>query len=76
MICTQCGTCCVAPDIKLFKKPMGVPCEFLDQQNRCMIYESRPDFCRGYVPDELCELVAAPTREQRVQKYLQIFGFL
>lgn len=30
--------------------------------------------CRDYAADELCERIAAPTLEERVQKYLAHFG--
>jgi len=45
----------------------------LDQQGLCDIYEERPAVCRGYRPDEICRLVAAPTLTERVAKYLRLF---
>ena len=30
--------------------------------------------CRAYEPDRTCDLVAAPTLEGRVQRYLALFG--
>ena len=72
--CTQCGACCVAPDITALGKPIGVPCKHLGDDLRCTIYETRPSVCRGYQADELCDLIAAPTLPQRVRKYLDVFG--
>ncbi len=69
-----CGGCCVAPDIAALDKPLGVACPHLGEDCRCRIYETRPDACRAYEPDELCERIAAPTLAERVSKYLAIFG--
>lgn len=74
MECRCCGTCCTAPDIATLGKPMGVPCHHLDMALRCSIYEKRPVVCRRYLPDEICELISAPTLWERVEKYLQLFG--
>ena len=41
--------------------------------NLCIAYEQRPEVCRSYAADELCKLIAAPTLEERVQKYLAHF---
>ncbi len=71
--CTQCGTCCVAPDISTLNKPLGVSCPHLDASHRCSIYENRPAVCRNYRPDALCQLIAAPTLEERVRRYLVLF---
>ncbi len=73
-ICGQCGTCCVAPDISTLAKPVGVRCPHLDDELCCRIYGERPAVCRGYRPDELCRLVAAPELKQRVRRYLELFG--
>ena len=72
--CRQCGTCCVAPDISSLEKPPGARCPNLDDELRCRIYGERPDVCRGYRPDGLCQLVAAPSLEERVIRYLGLFG--
>jgi uncharacterized protein len=71
--CTKCGACCVAPDIAALGKPLGVRCPHLGPDNLCTQYERRPEVCRSYQPDELCEQIAAPTLEERVAKYLAIF---
>lgn len=71
--CTKCGTCCTAPDIAALNKPVGVRCGHLDETGLCAIYEERPAVCRGYRPDELCRMVSAPTLDERVKKYLQLF---
>ncbi len=73
-LCQQCGTCCVAPDISSLKKPAGASCPHLDVEHRCTIYQDRPAVCRGYQPDELCQLITAPTLAERVKRYLAIFA--
>jgi len=75
MECLKCGTCCVAPDITTLGKPVGVRCRHLDGTGLCTAYDERPPVCQGYRPDEICLLVAAPTVEERVAKYLRLFGF-
>jgi Fe-S-cluster containining protein len=73
MECRKCGTCCTAPDIKTLNKPLGVRCAHLDEQGLCAVYDERPAVCRGYRPDEICELIAAPTLAERVGNYLLLF---
>ncbi|WP_052263416.1 CxxCxxCC domain-containing protein [Geobacter pickeringii] len=74
MECLKCATCCTAPDIAALGKGLGERCRHLDDGGLCGIYAERPAVCRGYRPDELCWLVAAPTLEERVRNYLRIFG--
>ncbi|MDD2318670.1 MAG: YkgJ family cysteine cluster protein [Geobacteraceae bacterium] len=74
MNCRRCATCCTAPDISTLSKPAGVPCFHLDSDGSCSIYASRPAVCRGYSPDEICDLIAAPTLEERVANYLRLFS--
>ncbi len=71
--CTRCGACCVAPDIAALDKPLGVRCRHLTAENLCAIYERRPEICRAYRADELCERIQAPTLEERAAKYLELF---
>ncbi|MBE2253794.1 MAG: YkgJ family cysteine cluster protein [Myxococcus sp.] len=71
--CTQCGACCVAPDIAALDKPLGLACPHLGPDARCLAYQSRPQVCRDYQADELCDRIAAPTLEARVAKYLAHF---
>jgi len=73
MDCTLCGACCVAPDIAALDKPLGLRCPHLQPDNRCGIYDRRPQICRDYSADQVCETIAAPTLEERVQKYLALF---
>lgn len=73
-VCRRCGTCCVAPDIAALEKPLGIRCVNLSDSGECRIYDDRPEVCRGYRPDSLCLLVHAPTLEERVEKYLALFG--
>jgi Fe-S-cluster containining protein len=73
MECARCGTCCVAPDISALGKPLGVRCANLLVDGECSIYEERPAVCRGYRADELCLRIAAPTLEERVDRYLELF---
>lgn len=72
--CTLCGACCVAPDIAALDKPLGLVCPHLGPDHRCTVYEHRPQVCRDYQPDELCEAIAAPTLEARVANYLSHFA--
>jgi Fe-S-cluster containining protein len=74
MECTRCGACCVAPDIAALDKPLGMRCPHLTADNLCSVYDRRPQVCRSYEPDEVCQLIEAPTLEERVQKYLALFG--
>lgn len=74
MDCTLCGACCVAPDLAALDKPLGIQCAHLGDDCLCRQYESRPQACRAYQADELCERIAAPTLEERVENYLAIFG--
>ncbi len=74
--CTKCGACCVAPDIAALDKPLGLGCPHLGPDARCTAYEQRPQVCRDYAADELCERIAAPTLEERVNKYLAHFELL
>lgn len=74
MECTLCGACCVAPDIAALDKPLGLRCPHLTQDNLCSVYENRPDICRDYQADEVCKRIEAPTLEERVDKYLALFG--
>ena len=74
MECLKCGTCCVAPDIKTLGKAVGVRCPHLSASAECNIYEERPAVCRGYRPDEICRIIAAPTLADRVDNYLKLFA--
>lgn len=74
MDCSGCGTCCVAPDISTLGKKAGERCRHLGSDLRCAIYQERPAVCRGYRPDEICRAVAAQTLEERVARYLELFG--
>lgn len=72
--CTKCGACCVAPDIAALDKPLGLRCPHLGEDNLCAVYQDRPAVCRAYEADAFCAQIAAPTLEERVQKYLAAFG--
>ncbi len=74
MDCLRCGTCCTAPDISTLGKPVGVRCAHLGAGGLCAVYDERPAVCRGYRPDEICLRIAAPTLEERVKRYRELFG--
>lgn len=76
MECTKCGACCVAPDIAALGKPLGLACPHLGPDNLCKVYEDRPQVCRDYEPDELCNKIVASTLDARVKNYLEIFDLL
>ncbi len=73
MECSRCGACCVAPDIAALDKPLGLRCPHLGEDNLCGVYDRRPQICRDYRADVVCEQIAAPTLEERVEKYLALF---
>jgi uncharacterized protein len=72
--CSKCGACCVAPDIAVLDKPLGLVCPHLGPDLLCRVYQNRPDTCRNYQADTLCLDIDAPTLEERVHKYLAHFG--
>jgi Fe-S-cluster containining protein len=74
MECTRCGACCVAPDIAALDKPLGVRCLHLTSENLCAVYDDRPEVCRSYEADELCQRIEAPALDERVALYLATFG--
>ena len=71
--CTKCGACCIAPDIAALNKPLGERCPHLTAELLCGIYENRPQICRDYAADWLCDRIAAPTLDERVHNYLKVF---
>ena len=71
--CTRCGACCVAPDIAALGKALGERCPHLTAENLCAVYDSRPQICRDYAADWLCDRIAAPTLPERVRNYLAVF---
>ena len=73
MECSRCGACCVAPDIAALDKPLGLRCPHLGANNLCQVYDRRPQVCRDYSADAMCDAIAADTLEQRVAKYLALF---
>lgn len=64
----------MAPDIAALDKPLGVRCIHLAEDCTCRVYENRPEACRAYAADALCDRIEAPTLDERVSKYLTIFG--
>jgi hypothetical protein len=48
--CGGCDVCCVhmTIDVPELHKPLGTRCHNLLADNRCRIYESRPDVCRRF----------------------------
>ena len=72
--CQKCGTCCTAPDISTLHKPPVTRCPYLTPDNRCSIYETRPDVCRNYTPWELCDTINSAPPEERVRVFLEAFG--
>ena len=63
----------MAPDIAALDKPLGLVCPHLGPDALCTIYETRPQVCRDYSPDDLCLQIEAPTLDERVGKYLALF---
>ena len=50
--CTECGACCklmhLVPKLTFLNRGDNV-CVHLNRENKCNVYESRPDECRGEV---------------------------
>jgi hypothetical protein len=46
--CDGCTMCCKLLAIDVLEKPRGAWCRHCDQQSGCVIYEARPDPCRGF----------------------------
>jgi len=45
--CSSCGACCRrAGQLGLMPQREDGACLYLDENNRCKIYETRPDICR------------------------------
>ena len=44
--CGECTECCISAAVEEIDKPMGVPCEYID--NGCSIYKDRPGACRFF----------------------------
>ena len=76
MECTQCGACCIAPDIAALDKPLGQRCPNLTEDLLCSVYDEWPAVCRSYAADALCEAIAAPSIDARVHNYLAVFGLV
>jgi hypothetical protein len=76
--CNLCGACCVALDISTLGKKIGVRCEHLRDdvvpgRYLCAVYKDRPKVCRDHTADDLCDVIAAPTLDERVAKYRALF---
>ncbi len=74
--CVKCGTCCIAPDISTLNKPIDVRCRYLTDDNLCSIYERRPKVCQDYKPDEVCLAIRGLNEQERVRKFLEIYGLI
>ena len=72
--CFKCGACCIAFDIKSFDKKAGEVCRFLSKSNLCIIYNSRPEGCRHYLPDEICVLISTLLLPEKVDVLRNIYG--
>lgn len=55
MECRKCGACCIALSISSLRKPAGIRCEHLTQDNLCGLWGNaeRPQVCSAYKPDPL-----------------------
>jgi Fe-S-cluster containining protein len=72
--CHICGACCIAYEISTLNKPAGVPCPNLLPDGRCGDYENRPEVCRSFKPDEICELISTLTLEEKIHVIHKIYG--
>jgi len=72
--CYQCGVCCTATDIACLQKPPATRCPHLADDNRCSIYETRPQVCRDYTPWELCDEIQKAPPEEKIRTFLKAFN--
>ena len=72
--CKQCGVCCTVFDISSLNKKAMHPCQYLDEENRCKIYEKRPLVCKNYMPDEICILISTLSKEDKIKVVSKIYG--
>lgn len=63
--CHMCGSCCVVYSISSLKKAGGVPCRHLLPDGRCGDYNNRPQVCRDFKADALCELISTLSDENK-----------
>ena len=57
MICLQCGDCCTRFEIIELDKPAGVRCKHLTNDNKCSIYNTRPEVCMKHdYPFTICPI--------------------
>ena len=71
--CFICGLCCTALSISSLNKEAGVPCVHLLPDNKCDIYETRPQVCRDYKADSFCVLLKTLSREEQMAVIKEIF---
>lgn len=77
--CTQCGACCklaglAAGMVKLpFKIKSDGSCEHLDENNKCRIYENRPDICRVEVRASAQKVMSKADYYKRTIELCKIF---
>jgi hypothetical protein len=68
VICLHCGDCCTRFEIPEINKPAGVRCQYLSNENLCLIYDSpkRPDVCyRHDYPANVCPIGLYNTQKMK-----------
>jgi Fe-S-cluster containining protein len=73
MICDKCGVCCVVFDISTLNKPAGLACPHLENSGLCSIYENRPEVCRAFKADEICERLASLPFKEKLREMRRIY---
>lgn len=44
--CVHCANCCITPDLKYLNKPPGKRCQYLTEENMCMMHgDNKPKPC-------------------------------
>lgn len=71
--CFICGLCCTALSISSLNKDTGVPCKYLLSDNKCSIYEERPQVCRDFKADSFCVLLKTLSRKEQIEVIKDIF---
>jgi Fe-S-cluster containining protein len=72
--CNMCGACCIAYDISSLQKPAGVPCMHLGDDGACKDYANRPQVCRDFQADELCELISILPLSQKIRIIQEVYS--
>lgn len=71
--CSICGLCCIAYSISSLNKKAGERCIHLGSDNKCKIYEERPQVCRDFKADNLCVFLSSLDREDQIKLIRELY---